>query len=133
WAGPVLSAVLGPAFGPASPVLRVLACAVLLNATGAVLTSLLVAVGLQRRLFAASSAAALGAAALGAAIIPRSGSVGAAVALVTGMLAGQLCLLALPVTRPYVRPVLAAVVPVLAIGTVAAGSVAMLGTGPALG
>src|SRR5439155_3426309 len=133
WAGPVLSAVLGPAFAAASPVLRILAFAVLLNATGAVLTSLLVALGLQRRLLAASSAAALGGAALGAAIIPRSGSMGSAAALVAGMLAGQLFLLALPVTRAHVRPVLAAVVPVLAIGTVAAGSVAMLGTGPALG
>jgi len=133
WAGPVLSVVLGPAFVSASPVLRILACAVLLNATGVVLTNLLVALGLQRRLFFASSTAALGAALLGAVIIPSSGSGGAAAALVAGMLTGQLCLLALPVTRAHVRPVLAAVLPALAIGAVAAGGVAMLGTGPALG
>ena len=49
------------------------------------------------------------------------------------MLAGQLCLFSLPRTRAHVRPVLAGVVPALAIGAVAAGGVAILGTGPALG
>src|SRR5207253_2727639 len=50
WAEPVLTGFFGPSFAAAAPVLRVLAPATLLGATGAVLTNLLVAVGRQRTL-----------------------------------------------------------------------------------
>src|SRR5207302_601248 len=121
WAEPVLTGFFGPSFAAAAPVLRVLAPATLLGATGAVLTNLLVAVCRQRTLLRVTAGAAVGMIALGAALVPTYGAVGAAAAFVAVSLAGQVALFALPATRAEVAPVLAATVPPLALG---AGAVA---------
>jgi O-antigen/teichoic acid export membrane protein len=127
WAEPVLAAVLGRPFASASPVLRALAPAALLGATGSVLTNLLVAVGLQRALVRVSGASALVMVALGVALVPGFGAVGAALALLTGMLVGQVALLVVGPTRRVVGPVLAGVLSPLALGAASAGAIAGLG------
>src|SRR5437016_2274452 len=127
WAEPVLTGFFGPSFAAAAPVLRVLAPATLLGATGAVLTNLLVAVGRQRTLLRVTAGAAAGMIALGAALVPTYGAVGAAAAFVAVSLAGQVALLALPATRAEVAPVLAATVPPLALGAGAVAAAVALG------
>jgi len=126
WAEPVLGAMFGPAFVGASPVLRVLAPAALLGATGSVLTNLLVAVGLQRALVRVAGASALVIVALGVALVPGFGAVGAALALVAGMLVGQAALLVVGATRRVIGPVLAGVLSPLALGAASAGAIAGL-------
>jgi len=127
WAEPVLGAMFGRPFAGASPVLRVLAPAALLGATGSVLTNLLVAVGLQRALVRVTGASALVIVALGVALVPGFGAVGAALAVVAGMIAGQVALLAVGATRRVVGPVLAGVLSPLARGVASAGAIAGLG------
>jgi O-antigen/teichoic acid export membrane protein len=127
WAEPVLAAVLGRPFASASPVLRALAPAALLGATGSVLTNLLVAVGLQRALVRVSGVSALVMVALGVALVPGFGAVGAALGLVAGMLVGQVALLVVGPTRRVVGPVLAGVLSPLALGAASAGAIAGLG------
>ena len=127
WAEPVLTGFFGPSFAAAAPVLRVLAPATLLGATGAVLTNLLVAVGRQRTLLRVTAGAAAGMIALGAALVPTYGAVGAAAAFVAVSLAGQVALLALPATRAEVAPVLAATVSPLALGAGAVAATVALG------
>ena len=127
WAEPVLTGFFGPSFAAAAPVLRVLAPATLLGATGAVLTNLLVAVGRQRTLLRVTAGAAAGMIALGAALVPTYGALGAAVAFVAVSLAGQVALLALSATRAEVAPVLAATVPPLALGAGAVAAAVALG------
>jgi O-antigen/teichoic acid export membrane protein len=127
WAEPVLGAMFGRPFASASPVLRALAPAALLGATGSVLTNLLVAVGLQRALVRVSGASALVMVALGVALVPGFGAVGAALALVAGMLVGQVALLVVGPTRRVVGPVLAGVLSPLALGAASAGAIAGLG------
>ena len=129
WAEPVLGTMFGRPFASASPVLvlRALAPAALLGATGSVLTNLLVAVGLQRALVRVSGASALVMVALGVALVPGFGAVGAALALVAGMLVGQLALLIVGPTRRIVGPVLAGVLSPLALGAASAGAIAGLG------
>src|SRR5439155_1030093 len=99
WAEPVLTGFFGPSFAAAAPVLRVLAPATLLGATGAVLTNLLVAVGRQRTLLRVTAGAAAGMIALGAALVPTYGAVGAAVAFVAVGLSWQVAMLAPPAPR----------------------------------
>ena len=127
WAEPVLGAMLGRPFANASPVLRALAPAALLGATGSVVTNLLVAVGLQRALVRVSGASAVVMVALGVALVPGFGAVGAALALVAGMLVGQIALLVVAPTRRVVGPVLAGVLSPLALGAASAGAIAGLG------
>src|SRR5436309_1012675 len=126
-AGGGLVAVFAAVSAAAAPVLRVLAPATLLGATGAVLTNLLVAVGRQRTLLRVTAGAAAGMIALGAALVPTYGAVGAAAAFVAVSLAGQVALLALPATRAEVAPVLAATVPPLALGAGAVAAAVALG------
>jgi O-antigen/teichoic acid export membrane protein len=133
WAEPVLVAAFGPPFAAAAPVLRVLAPAVILGATGSVLTNLLVALGLQGLLLRVTGGAAVLMAVLGAALVPAHGAVGAAAALVTSMAGGQLVLLAVPATRRHVLPVIAAVARPLALGGLAAAGVVALGMPLGLG
>src|SRR5438128_263207 len=133
WAEPVLTGFFGPSFAAAAPVLRVLAPATLLGATGAVLTNLLVAVGRQRTLLRVTAGAAAGMIALGAALVPTYGALGAAVAFVAVSLAGQVALLALPATRAAAAPVLAAVVPPLGLGAAAAAAALALGASVPVG
>jgi O-antigen/teichoic acid export membrane protein len=104
WAEPVLTAVLGAPFGAAAPVLRLLAPLALLNATGSLLTNLLVAMGLQRLLLRVSAVAATLMVGLAVGLVPGNGPMGAAMTLVVVVLAGQVGLVALPATRAHVRP-----------------------------
>ncbi len=127
WAEPVLVRFFGPSFAPAAPVLRVLAPAAILGATGTVLTNLLVAVGGQRTLLRVAAGAAAAMVVLGAALVPAYGAAGAAAAFVVAALAGQVALLALPATRAEVAPALAGVVPPLALGAGAAALAFALG------
>lgn len=127
WAEPVLDAMFGRPFASAGPVLRVLAPAALLGATGSVLTNLLVAVGLQGALVRVSGASALVMVALGVALVPAFGAVGAALALVAGMLVGQVALLVVGATRRVVGPVLTGVLSPLALGAASAAAIAGLG------
>jgi O-antigen/teichoic acid export membrane protein len=133
WAEPVLTVGLGARFAPAAPVLRILALVTVLGATGLVLTNLLVATGLQRALFAVNVGTAVGMVILGAALVPAYGAAGAAGAFVGGLLAGQVTLLAMPATRPLVRPVLGAVVRPLGVGAVVVATAAALGGSPLAG
>jgi O-antigen/teichoic acid export membrane protein len=133
WAEPVLTAGLGARFAPAAPVLRILALVTLLGATGLVLTNLLVATGLQRALFVVNAGTAAGMVALGALLVPAYGAAGAAGAFAGGLLAGQVTLLAMPATRPLVRPVLASVVRPLGVGMLAAATAGALGGSPLAG
>jgi O-antigen/teichoic acid export membrane protein len=126
WADDLLGLVLGPPFVEATPVLRLLAPAALLAATGVVLTNLLVALGLQRILLRVTVAAAVVLVAVGGALVPRSGAVGAAAAIVVSMLCGQVLLLSLRDTRVPTLTVLRAVVAPLGLGVLlAAGLVAI--------
>jgi len=133
WAEPVLVRFFGPSFAAAAPVLRVLAPAALLGATGAVLTNLLVAVGRQRTLLRVTAGAAAGMIALGAALVPAYGALGAAAAFLAASLGGQVALLALPATRPEAAPVLAATLPPLGLGAAAAGAAVALGASVPVG
>src|SRR5438552_254 len=133
WAEPVLVRFFGPSFAAAAPVLRVLAPAALLGATGAVLMNLLVAVGRQRPLPRVTAGAGAGMIALGAALVPAYGALGAAAAFLAASLAGQVALLALPATRPEAAPVLAAVVPPLGLGAAAVGAAVALGASVPVG
>jgi O-antigen/teichoic acid export membrane protein len=132
WAEPLLGRGFGPAFGAGAPVLAVLAPAALLGATGSVLTSLLVVLGLQRLLFRVTAGAAVAKVVVGVLLVPRYGAVGAAEALVVTMLGGQVALLALRPVRAHVAPVLAGVVWPVALGALAGAAVASLGR-PLLG
>jgi O-antigen/teichoic acid export membrane protein len=116
WADFVLGSVFGTSFVDATPVLRLLAPAALLGATGVVLTNLLVALGLQRVLLRVTAGAALVLIALGAALVPEFGAVGVAAAVTVSMLCGQVVLLGLPDTRASSLTVLAGVVRPLALG-----------------
>ena len=133
WAEPLLVRFFGPSFAAAAPVLRVLAPAVLLGATGAVLTNLLVAVGRQRTLLRVTAGAGAGMIALGAALVPAYGALGVATALLASSLAGQVALLALPATRAEAAPVLAGTVPPLALGAGALAAAAALGASVPVG
>jgi O-antigen/teichoic acid export membrane protein len=120
WADDLLGLVLGPPFVEATPVLRLLAPAALLAATGVVLTNLLVALGLQRILLRVTSAAAVVLLAVGGVLVPGSGAVGAAAAIVVSMLCGQILLLSLRDTRVPTLTVLSAVMAPLALGALLA-------------
>src|SRR5204863_198707 len=133
WAEPVLVRFFGPSFAAAAPVLRVLAPAALLGATGAVLTNLLVAVGRQRTLLRVTAGAGAAMIALGAALVPAYGALGAAAAFLAASLAGQVALLALPATRPEAAPVLAATLPPLGLGAAAVGAAVALGASVPVG
>jgi len=127
WAGPVLRVVLGPAFAPAAPVLRALAPAAVLGASGAVLANLLLSVGLQRTLLRTTAVAAVFIGVLGAVLVPRLGAVGVAVTWVTGMVAGQAILVLPRATRVHVAPVLAGLAGPLVLGAGAVAIVVALG------
>jgi len=119
WGEPILGTVFGASLAAAAPVLRVLAPAGLLGATGIVLTNLLLVLGLQRALFGATAGAALAMGGLGLVLVRPFGAVGAAAALVAALLGGQLVLLALPGTRGPIRTALRGVVGPLALGVLA--------------
>jgi O-antigen/teichoic acid export membrane protein len=133
WAGPVLGTVLGPQLVPAAPTLRILSAATLLTATGAVLTNLLVATGRQQSLLRVTAGSAAVMVLLGAILVPRHGAAGTAAAVVIGMLAGQLTLCLLRETGAEARGVVGALARPLALGLLAAGTIATLGNGLALG
>ena len=133
WSETVLGAVLGPTLVAAAPVLRNLAPVALLGATGAVLTNLLVALGLQRILLAVNTVAGAAMVGLGAVLVPYHGAAGAAAAVLTVTLGGQIALLVLPATRRCVAPVLGAVLRPLALATLAAVGVLALGGSLATG
>ena len=124
WGEPILGTVFGASLAAAAPVLRVLAPAGLLGATGIVLTNLLLVLGLQRALFGATAGAALTMGGLGLVLVRPFGAVGAAAALVAALLGGQLVLLALPGTRGPIRTALRGVVGPLALGVLAGGGAA---------
>ena len=110
----------GGSFAAGAPTLRWLAPVALVGATGTVTTNLLLALGMQRILLRVAVAAVLGMVAVGVWVVPSAGAPGAAAVLLATWVAGQLALLALPATRPYVAPVLAAAARPAIIGAVAA-------------
>jgi len=120
WAGPVLVHAFGEAFAGGAPTLRWLAPVALVGATGSVTTHLLLALGMQRILLRVALGAAVVMVAAGAWIVPSAGAPGAAAVLLATWIAGQLALLMLPATRPYVAPVLAAAARPAVVGAVAA-------------
>jgi O-antigen/teichoic acid export membrane protein len=120
WAEPVLVHAFGAAFAAGAPTLRWLAPVALVGATGTVTTNLLLALGKQRILLGVAVVAALGMAAVGLRVVPSAGAPGAAAVLLATWLGGQLALLGLPATRPYVAPVLAAAARPAVVGVVAA-------------
>jgi len=122
WAEPVLAHVLGDTFVAGAPTLRWLAPVALVGATGTVTTNLLLALGLQRILLRVAVAAALGMVAVGVWVVPSAGAPGAAGVFLATWVAGQLALLALPATRSYVAPVLAAAARPAIVGAVAAST-----------
>jgi O-antigen/teichoic acid export membrane protein len=133
WAEPLLVALFGPSFAPAAPVLRVLAAATLIGATGSILSALLVALGLQRALLRVSVGAAVAMVGIGAVLVPARGAAGAALASVLVLLGGQLALLAIRETRLQVGPVLRGVLRPLGLGAVASALVASVAPTPAAG
>jgi O-antigen/teichoic acid export membrane protein len=133
WADDLLALVLGPPFVEATPVLRLLAPAALLAATGVVLTNLMVALGLQRILLRVTAAAAMVLVVVGCVLVPGAGAVGAAVAVVVSMLCGQILLLSLRATRVPTLTVLGAVVPPLGLGALIAGGLVATHTSLPLG
>jgi len=116
WAEDVLGLLLGPPFVEATPVLRLLAPAAVLASTGLVLTNLLVALGLQRILLRVTVAGAALLVAVGVVLVPGSGAIGAAAAMVVSMLCGQVLLSSLRDTREPTLMVLRGVVPPLGLG-----------------
>lgn len=98
WPETALGLLFGPSMLAAAPTLRILSVVVVLNATGAVLSSLLVALGRQRVLVIATVVSALVTVAAGVWTVPAAGPVGLAAAIVGGMIAGQVTLLLLPST-----------------------------------
>lgn len=98
-ADPLLRLALGAPFAAAAPTLRVLALAAVLGASGQVLTVRLIADGLERPLLAATGASAAVMTVLGLPLVPPWGGPGAAVAVVAGMLTGQLVLVGTRTTR----------------------------------
>jgi O-antigen/teichoic acid export membrane protein len=133
WADLVLASVFGAAFVDATPVLRLLAPAALLGATGVVLTNLLVALGLQRVLLRVTAGAALVMILLGTALVPEFGAVGVAAAVTASMLCGQVVLLGLSDTRAPSVTVLAGVVQPLALGALLAAGLSATGASLPLG
>ncbi len=127
YAEPILGLVFGPAWSAAAPVLRVLAPSAVLVATGAVLSNLLVALGLQRALMRVTLGGATLLVVLGALLVPAHGAVGAALASLLALLAGQTALVLLPTTRGAAAPVLAGVARPVAIGAALALLAAALG------
>jgi O-antigen/teichoic acid export membrane protein len=121
WPEPVLARAFGTSFVAAAPTLRWLAPLALVGATGMVTTNLLLALGLQRVLLRVAVAAALLMLIAGIWVVPAAGAQGAAAVLLVTWIGGQLALLALPLTRAYVAPVLAAAMRPLAVGALAAG------------
>jgi len=120
WAEPVLVHAFGEAFVAGAPTLRWLAPVALVGATGTVTTNLLLALGMQGILLRVALGAAVVMAAAGAWIVPAAGAPGAAAVLLATWIGGQLALLALPATRPYVAPVLAGAARPAVVGAVAA-------------
>jgi O-antigen/teichoic acid export membrane protein len=120
WAEPVLGHAFGAAFVAGAPTLRWLAPVALVGATGTVTTNLLLALGMQRILLRVAVGAAVVMVAAGAWVVPAAGAPGAAAVLLATWIGGQVALLALPATRPYVAPVLAAAARPAAVGAVAA-------------
>jgi len=127
WPEPVLVRLLGSPFAAAAPLLRVLAASAIVGATGTLLTSLLLVVGLQRLLLRVSALAGGLMVALAFALVPPAGAMGAAVTMVFVMLVGQLALAALPASAPVVRPVLRVALAPLALGLLVAAAIAALG------
>jgi len=120
WPEAALTTILGPRLAPAAPVLRIVVALVPLGATGAVLSNLLIAAGMQRVLLVGTATGAAAMVALGAALVPRAGAGGAATATVVAMLTGQCMLLVLPSTRVRATAVLGAALPPVAVGALAA-------------
>jgi PST family polysaccharide transporter len=120
WAELVLAHAFGEAFVAGAPTLRWLAPVALVGATGTVTTNLLLALGMQRVLLRVALAAAIAMVGAGAWVVPAAGAPGAAAVLLLTWIAGQLALLALAPTRPYVAPVLAAAARPAVVGAVAA-------------
>lgn len=116
----VLVTIFGDRLAGAAEVLRVYAVVIVLGASGAVLTNLLVVGGQQRVLLALTAASALVVVTLGALAVPAYGAVGAAAAIAVGTATGQIGLLVPPSTRRQAAAVLVAVLRPLALGGVAA-------------
>jgi O-antigen/teichoic acid export membrane protein len=133
WPAEVLAVVLGPSFTVAAPLLRILGAAALLGASGTVCTNLLVAVGEQRALLRGATIGGLAMLGLGLTLVPAGGAIGVAVAIVGGLLAGQLVLAVLPSTRAAVRGALGGAAWPLALGAAAALVVRSLSPGPGVG
>lgn len=130
WPERVLTMLLGPALVPGGVVLRALALATLLGATGAVLTNLLLVTNRQRVLFGVTAAAAAVMVVLGGVLVPRYAAVGAAGALVGSMVSGQGLLLLLPATRADTGMVLGGALRPLVVATAAAVVVSRTGAAP---
>jgi O-antigen/teichoic acid export membrane protein len=133
WAEPILGAIFGPGFVAAAPVLRLLAPAAVVGASGTVVTNLLLALGLQRVVLRTTAAAAVAMLAAGAPLVRQAGARGAAAAFLAAMIAGQAALVALPATRAPVGPVLAATVRPLVLGVLAAAAALALRASPLVG
>jgi O-antigen/teichoic acid export membrane protein len=101
---------------------------VVLTATGAVLTHLLVALSLQQALLRVNVVSAVVMLMAGTLFIPSYGLVGAAAALVVGLLSGQLTMTAMPATRTASRVVLMGLIQPLAVGLLCAVSAMTLAT-----
>lgn len=128
WPEPVLGTVFGAGFIEAAPVLRVLAPAALLAASGSVLTALLVTAGRQRLLLAVTMASAVATLLLGLVLVPSRGVLGVAAAAVCGMAVGQGVLAAGGAAAAAARAVLAGIVRPLTVAAVAAGlAIALVG------
>jgi O-antigen/teichoic acid export membrane protein len=116
----VLVTILGNRLAEAAPVLRTYSGVVVLAASGAVMTNLLVVRGQQRLLLVMTATSALFVVGLGALAVPSEGAIGAAAAIVVGTATGQLGLLVASATRRQAAAVLLAVLRPLLLGVAAA-------------
>lgn len=144
-AAPTLIVVLfGAAYGAAAPALRVSIWLALLAATGAVLTNVAIARGLERVLLAVNAVTSAATIVVSLVVVPRYGFVGAAVVSLAASVLSQILLAALPATRadvlacvrPLRGPVLLAIVATIVAGWVpgaplprAAAATALFGAG----